>query len=787
MANNYGGNFTSFDEYLNQNSVRQDRQSYPFYTDSADYNTNSKSYYDDLARKNKLIEILAKRIWEYDEELAKRFEEWDSNLEELPEDLKNMINEWVNDGTLGDIINKDIFKDLNNDINNAKDLIKLLEKKDVSQDKEINKVSNNITTVETKLNDRLDNIVSPSPIDVVDTVSQLKSKYPNGAKGVVVVKSDGYYYYYQSGSWHKGGEYTSSPYYKLVKSNGKIKNLNHDNEWRNNPDISSLPTGFYEIFIQNKEINSDYVVTKNAPSNINGAVCLVKVFQYNYNDRKEFELTINYSNTSYRTSKQIDGKMLDWGVVQVERPDKPEQHYRLTYRSGDIRSIALADSRNEKNSLKMKITDFPTGFYYGQISNNNGVLDRNLPDDITWGAYFTFNIYRTGDDRMHIRLNDHSSKRTWVCTTYPHVKHVKWTRLDIEKNEFENEQHKFAYEVNRLNNTNNFKNLIITDTHVEHLANTQQLARVNSLNMNDFYNVDDLLNYNDATIHLGDWIDGNFPKETSAYSLLKFSKEFYSKPKHYGIYGNHDYNGQWNGLSGNNLVYKYDPRRIFDKQDMLEYLVPNKKDYYFIDDNNKNIRMIYINNFDASYQKDDDGQYYEDMQNATSIGTEQIYWIIETLKNVPENYNVVIYGHNAVNGIYSDNGNYANGTVLRYILEAYQNKESTDLYTTGIDETNPVYDYYKIEDNTDLTNTNGKIIGVLTGHRHLDETKVKRGIRYIGLLCGRAQGNGTTQPIRNYHEYTRNAFSFLEFDIEQEKITLLRYGAGDNYTVDMFK
>lgn len=97
MANNYGGNFTSFNEYLQQNQVRQDRQRYPFYDDSADYNTNSKSYYDDLARKNKLIEILAKRIWEYDEELAKRFDEWDKNLEELPEDLKHLLEEWLSE------------------------------------------------------------------------------------------------------------------------------------------------------------------------------------------------------------------------------------------------------------------------------------------------------------------------------------------------------------------------------------------------------------------------------------------------------------------------------------------------------------------------------------------------------------------------------------------------------------------------------------------------------------------------------------------------------------------
>lgn len=121
MANNYGGDFPTFSEYLQQNQVRQDREYKPFYSDSADYNTNAKSYYDDLARKNKLIEILAKRIWEYDEELAKRFEEWDKNLEEFPEDVRNLLIKWMEDGTLDEIINENIFKDLNRNVDSYKE------------------------------------------------------------------------------------------------------------------------------------------------------------------------------------------------------------------------------------------------------------------------------------------------------------------------------------------------------------------------------------------------------------------------------------------------------------------------------------------------------------------------------------------------------------------------------------------------------------------------------------------------------------------------------------------
>lgn len=91
-----------------------ERESYPpFYSNNADYNTNAKSYYDDLGRKAKLFEELANRIWYYDEELAKRFEEWDKLIEHFPEDVKALLEQWLKDGTLSDIINKNIFKDLN--------------------------------------------------------------------------------------------------------------------------------------------------------------------------------------------------------------------------------------------------------------------------------------------------------------------------------------------------------------------------------------------------------------------------------------------------------------------------------------------------------------------------------------------------------------------------------------------------------------------------------------------------------------------------------------------------
>lgn len=100
--------------HMNDPAIREVFE--PWFDDKRNYNTNSQSYYDYLSRINKLMKILGERIWEYDKELAKRFEEWDKNLEEFPEEVKDLLIEWLEDGTLEKIINENIFNDLNEKI-----------------------------------------------------------------------------------------------------------------------------------------------------------------------------------------------------------------------------------------------------------------------------------------------------------------------------------------------------------------------------------------------------------------------------------------------------------------------------------------------------------------------------------------------------------------------------------------------------------------------------------------------------------------------------------------------
>ena len=101
---------------------------YPRYPDDADYQTNAPSYYEDLARKQKLIQLLAEKIWEYDERLDDSLENIENILdhyidivdgklslidhkinEGFNDEINDLLVQWVNDGTLEHIINVEIF------------------------------------------------------------------------------------------------------------------------------------------------------------------------------------------------------------------------------------------------------------------------------------------------------------------------------------------------------------------------------------------------------------------------------------------------------------------------------------------------------------------------------------------------------------------------------------------------------------------------------------------------------------------------------------------------------
>ena len=129
--------FNEFERFFKTSTVN------PIYDHRANFQTNSPSFYEYLAKHNYLIKILAKRIYDYDKELAKRFEEWDKRIENLPDELKRMFLEWVDDGTLARILAQLLLDDYatKEEVNNLITVLKAdLKIVDDKLDKLINEV-----------------------------------------------------------------------------------------------------------------------------------------------------------------------------------------------------------------------------------------------------------------------------------------------------------------------------------------------------------------------------------------------------------------------------------------------------------------------------------------------------------------------------------------------------------------------------------------------------------------------------------------------------------------------
>lgn len=68
----------------------------PRYNDDSDYKTNAPSYYDDLARKQTLIEELSHKIWEYDQILYAKLKEVEETLTKYADILDGKIENFDN-------------------------------------------------------------------------------------------------------------------------------------------------------------------------------------------------------------------------------------------------------------------------------------------------------------------------------------------------------------------------------------------------------------------------------------------------------------------------------------------------------------------------------------------------------------------------------------------------------------------------------------------------------------------------------------------------------------------
>lgn len=230
--------------------------------------------------------------------------------------------------------------------------------------------------------------------------------------------------------------------------------------------------------------------------------------------------------------------------------------------------------------------------------------------------------------------------------------------------------------------------------------------------------------------------------------------------------GNHD-RGITNPLNRRELFTLTASHLIYDENVSI---VSANRLYYYKDYTKKKIRIIVL----TLYNTDN-----EDYNDAYGWDGEQMEWFANTaLKTTPYDYHVVVVAHCAP--LIDSDGwggilNHPNKNVCRGILESFV--AGTSVTLKGSDTSSFITEYSV----TTNFNKSGNLIGMFTGHGHLDKYLKLNGVNYIETDCGYID---TTQDVypsdRTPLTYTEILMDYVSIDTTNRTVTLKRIGYGDD-------
>lgn len=246
-------------------------------------------------------------------------------------------------------------------------------------------------------------------------------------------------------------------------------------------------------------------------------------------------------------------------------------------------------------------------------------------------------------------------------------------------------------------------------------------------------------------------------------------KESYGFAKPYYVRGNHDNYAKETEDATTGII---EPNSMVINRFIRPYHddinIENGKTYYYFDRPLNKVRFISIDtNEIISKTIGTIGEF----QPSYSITQEQIDWFVNTLKNTPNGYKIVLLSHSPIN----NNLAWAFDEALIFgdIVEAFNNKDS-------INKT----DNYAHIVNTDFSNTNGKVILSISGHGHVDDSFVSvSGCVYYEVNCDTLLNNGGSPYERVEGTVSEQSFDVVIINVDNGDIHTVRYGAGIDKTL----
>lgn len=247
----------------------------------------------------------------------------------------------------------------------------------------------------------------------------------------------------------------------------------------------------------------------------------------------------------------------------------------------------------------------------------------------------------------------------------------------------------------------------------------------------------------DAIVHLGDITDGLGTKAlTEDYTNKVFEDMESLEIPVYPVIGNHDTN-----------YFKGNPEVMTaEEQVKLYYKVlenASNTPWYFKDDEEKGLRMIFLSSFDPKQKV----RY--------GFDEEEVTWLKDTLDSTPKSLKVIIFAH------------------IPLLPEMhYWSKE--------IRNSDKILDILK-SDNAE----NGRIIGYVHGHSHCDQINTEHGFPIVSVGCNKLEyfkdykPEGATTYKRKLGEASQDLWDGLIITPSKNKLSFVRFGAGEDRSVSI--
>ena len=253
-------------------------------------------------------------------------------------------------------------------------------------------------------------------------------------------------------------------------------------------------------------------------------------------------------------------------------------------------------------------------------------------------------------------------------------------------------------------------------------------------------------------VHGGDYVRSGWTHTTQAEVDVYINKirmmMVDNGRKVYAVNGNHD------GINGAPpLTTLYDAILSHNE----EYVVRSGDDpYFYADDDKTQVRMIFI---------------ATPLLNTYGIPTVEYNWLVSTLGSVPAGYNVLIFAH--IDPSCSDFT--TNKASFCTLLNSWHNH--TGAYSSNT----------------------GKIIAMVAGHRHFDWTvpSSKSGLDFPVVVCtcsycgyitpsaAEAAAGAVNVIPRTDGTLSQDSWSVLIYRPDQDKLYLVRFGAGNDREIDL--